>query len=50
MKEIRNSQGKLVCCLDETNGIVEIAHKGCKTLIHFKPDGTVVIINTGKVV
>jgi len=46
MRDIKNSKGKLVCRLDEKATIVEIVQKGCKTLIHFKPDGTVKIINT----
>jgi len=46
MRDIRNARGKLVCRLDEKAGVVEIVHKGCKTLICFKPDGTAEIINT----
>ena len=46
MRDIKNNAGKLVCRLDEKAGIVEIVHKGCKTLIHFMPDGTAAIINT----
>lgn len=46
MRDIKNSKGKLVCRLDEKTSIVEIVHKGCKTLIHFKPDGTAEVINT----
>jgi len=46
MQNIRNIQGKLVCRIDETQGIVEIVRKGYKTLIHFKPDGTAEVINT----
>ncbi|NLH45850.1 MAG: hypothetical protein GX451_06970 [Acholeplasmataceae bacterium] len=46
MRDIRNARGKLVCRLDEKAGIVEIVHKGCKTLIFIKPDGTAEIINT----
>ncbi len=46
MQDIRNTNGKLVCRLDEKAGVVEIVHKGCRTLVCFKPDGTVEIINT----
>jgi len=46
MKEVRNSSGKLICRLDEKKTIVEIVYRGCKTQIHFKPNGTVEIINT----
>ena len=46
MRDIKNSKGKLVCRLDEKAHIIEIVHKGCKTLIHFMPDGTAAIINT----
>jgi len=46
MRDIRNANGKLVCRLDEKAGVVEIVHKGCKTLICFKPDGTAEIVNT----
>jgi len=40
MQHIRNILGKLVCRIDENQGIVEIVQKGYQTLIHFKPDGT----------
>ncbi len=48
MQDVRNIQGKLVSRIDERSGIVEceIVHKGCKTLIHFKRDGTLDVINT----
>jgi len=45
MRDIRNTDGKLVCRVDEIGGIIEIVHKGCKTLIRFKPDGTTEVIN-----
>ena len=45
MRNIKNSKGKLVCRLDEKSNIIEIVHKGCKTLICLKPDGTAEIIN-----
>jgi len=46
MRDIKNSNGKLVCRIDEEASIVEIVHKGCKTLIRFNPDGTAEVINT----
>ncbi|KUK53259.1 MAG: Uncharacterized protein XD78_1340 [Desulfotomaculum sp. 46_296] len=46
MQDVRNIQGKLVCRIDEKAGIVEIVHKSCKTLIHFRPDGTAEVTNT----
>lgn len=45
MRDIKNSRGKLVCRVDEKASIVEIVHKGCKTLICFKADGTTEVIN-----
>jgi len=46
MQDVRNAHGKLACRLDKKERIVEIVHKGCRTVIQFKPDGTVEIINT----
>lgn len=48
MMDVRNLNGKLVCRIDETQGVVEIVHKGCKTVIYFKPCGTAEVINTEK--
>ena len=45
MRDIKNSKGKLVCRLNEKARIIEIVHKGCKTLICFKADGTAEVIN-----
>lgn len=46
MQEVRNAHGKLACKMDKNERIVEIVQKGCKTVIRFKPDGTVEILNT----
>ncbi len=46
MQDIKNSSGKLVCRVEASEKIVEIVHKRCKTLIRFKPDGTVTVRNT----
>ena len=45
MREIRNSEGRLVCRIDETTGTVEIIVKGCVTLIERPQDGSVKVIN-----
>ena len=45
MTAIRNSDGKIVCFLDEDTGNVEIKVKGCTTLIKYKTEGRPVIIN-----
>ena len=46
MREIRNSDGRLVCCFDEGTWTVEIKIKDCTTLIKRNPDGTTKIENT----
>lgn len=45
IREVRNSNGKLLCLLDEKTMAIEIVHKGCKTLIRFKQDGTIEVVN-----
>ena len=46
MHEIRNSDGRLVCRIDEAAGIVEIYIKGCLTQIQWTPEGKVRIAHT----
>jgi len=46
VREVRNLDRKLVCRVDELNGIVEIALKDCKTLLCLAPDGKIEVINT----
>jgi len=46
MREVRNGDGRLVCCLDENTGTVEIRIKDCTTLIKRNPDGTTEVVNT----
>lgn len=46
MREVRNLDRKLVCCVDEARGVVVIALKNCKTLIRLTPDGKVEISHT----
>ena len=46
MREVRNSDGRLVCRINETTGAVEISIKGCVTLIIRNPDGTVEIVHS----
>ena len=48
MKEIKNSNGKLVCKVDEKNKIIEIVQKGYKTVQQFLENGTLVVLNTQK--
>ncbi|MDD4494586.1 MAG: hypothetical protein PHV32_09630 [Eubacteriales bacterium] len=45
MQEVRNSDGRLVCCLDEAASTIEIKHKNCITRITLNADGTVKIVN-----
>ena len=45
MLDVRNSEGRLVCQLDEETGDVVIEVKGCKTLIRYKPDGKPKVVN-----
>jgi len=45
MREVRNSDGRLVCRLNETSGTVEIKIKNRITLIFRTPDGKTKIIN-----
>lgn len=46
--DIRNSQGKLVCRIDQPSKTIEIAIKCCVTTIRFTDDGKVNIENTQK--
>lgn len=46
MKEIKNGNGKLVCKADEKNKIIEIVHKGHKTILQFLENGKLVVLNT----
>jgi len=48
MREIRNSDGRLVCRIDESAGIIEIYAKGCLTRIQWIPEGKVRITHTRK--
>jgi hypothetical protein len=43
MNEVRNSDGKLVCRIDNKERLVEIINKGCITEIRFRPDDTLKI-------
>jgi len=45
MTEVRNSDGRLVCQLDEKTGDVLIEVKGRKTLIRYNPDGKPEVVN-----
>ncbi|WP_169797618.1 hypothetical protein [Neobacillus fumarioli] len=46
MEVIKNGNGKTVCRADSSNKIVEIVHKGFKTVIQFMEDGTMKVINS----
>ena len=48
MLDIRNSEGRLVCRINERTGAVEINIKGCITLIERPKDGKIKIINSKK--
>ena len=48
MYEVRNSDGRLVCRIDEHTGAVEISIKGCATLIKRNVFGKIRVINTKK--
>lgn len=46
MQDIRNSDGRKVCQVDERCAMVEIRRKDCLTQIRFLPDGKAVIKNS----
>lgn len=46
MLDVRNSDGRLVCQVDEKTGDVEIKTKNCKTVIKHRPGNKPKIINT----
>ena len=46
MLEVRNSDGRLVCQVDEKTGAIEIKTKNCKTIIKPIPDSKPEITNT----
>ena len=46
MLDVRNSDGRLVCQVNEKTGAVEIKTKNCKTIIKPKPDSMPEITNT----
>ena len=48
MTEIRNSDRRLVCRIDEATGIIEISIKRCVTLIERDSNGRLKITNTKK--
>jgi len=48
MLDIRNSDGRLVCQIDETTGAIEIIIKSCITRIERNTDGKFTIINAKK--
>lgn len=44
-RQVRNINGKLVCNINEKRRTVEIVHKKAKTVVCFKSDGYVEVIN-----
>lgn len=44
MQKIKNSVGKTICRVDTQDKLVEILHKGIKTLIRFLPNGDIEVI------
>lgn len=48
MHDVRNSDNRLVCRIDEQTRTVEIVVKGCKTIIRFYDNGTVNVTNVSK--
>lgn len=46
MKDIKNSNGKLVCKVDEKSKLVEIVHKGHKTILQFSENGKLMVLHT----
>ncbi|MDD4494680.1 MAG: hypothetical protein PHV32_10120 [Eubacteriales bacterium] len=49
MQEVRNSDGRLVCRLDEFTNTIEIKLKDCTTRIKFNLDGTAEVVNIKEV-
>jgi len=49
MREIRNSDGRLVCRVDEATNTIEISVKGCTTLISLTSDGKIKTKNIKRV-
>lgn len=45
MKNIKNSVGKTISRVDTQDKLVEIVHKGIKTLIRFLPNGDIEVID-----
>lgn len=41
MQKVKNSVGKTICRVDTEDKLVEIQHKGIKTLIRFLPNGDI---------
>ena len=46
MREIRNSDGRLVCKVDERASAIEICAKGCVTRIEWTQDGQIKVVNS----
>lgn len=46
MQDIKNSAGKLICRIDAEEKMVEIVHKGIRTIILMHDDGSYNIENS----
>ena len=46
MEDVRNSDGRLVCRISVEQRVVEIVLKGQRTIICFKSEGSLEVINT----
>lgn len=49
MKEVRNPDGRLVCCINEIIGRIEILEKGWITVIQYNHDGNMDIMHFRKI-
>jgi hypothetical protein len=45
-REVRNSDGRLVCMVDPKTRAIEIRRRRARTLIRLRPDGVLFIFNS----
>lgn len=50
MHEVRNSDGRLVCRMNEATSTIEIKLKNCTTRITFTTDGTAEVVHVKEAV
>jgi hypothetical protein len=46
LKDVRNTDGKLVARINEGTGEIIIALRGCVTKLHYNADGLITVTNT----